>query len=664
MSANQSRVRQLATAIAVVGAVIGVVAIVRAASTEDRSIGVSDESFVEVTTATSEASTNVDQLNDVLAEQVTSTSTSTTTAASTTSAAAGDPAAPTQGLSAEYFPGRSFTGSVVPTLDSDLSKSWGTEAPADGVPAQNFAVRWRGTLTSAVTGEHQFFLRATGRVALWVNGYGVVRGWDDNPNGERTGGTYLTAGQSVDILVEFSADPNLGDTSLQLDWQPSGGQRTAIPSAAFTPPPSEARTLYASPSGVRENTGLSAEAPLPLQRAADLARPGDTVLLLTGTYRGNGESNSVVIVQGSGSPGRPITFTAAPGAEPTLISDGARGIEVSGASHVIIAGLTVQGAAESITQEQADAQLERDADNNLQTLPGAIANGILISERFDAADITPHHVVIANNIVSEFGGCGICSLSADHLTIEGNVVTANGRWSVYSQPGIGIESSVSSDDSTEATIVIRNNQIADNESRVLNPFSSDDPARQFISGGSGILLSDNRRDGNTDTPGVAPYAGRIRVENNVITNNGGFGVSVRNTDRVDFVNNTMIENAASGSTYFSAEIDAERADDVTILNNLIVAADGRAVTRTVDANNITVGPSLVIGTSDWGPVPPPAALVTSPPSFVNSGGRDYRLTPGSPAIDAGATEGAPAADHLGAARPAGDGIDLGAYESG
>jgi hypothetical protein len=662
MSANQSRVRQLATAVAVVGAVIGVVAIVRAASTEDRSIGVSDESFVEVTTAASEAPANVDELNEVLAEQAASTTTIGTTSTDTATAAS-DSETPTQGLSAEYFTERSFIGSIVPTVDIDLSKSWGTDAPADGVPAQNFAVRWRGTLTSAVTGEHQFFLRATGRVAMWVNGYGVIRGWDDNPNGERTGGTYLAAGESVDILVEFSADPNLGDTSLQLDWQPPDGQRTPVPSAAFMPLPDAARTLYASPTGVRENTGLNADDPVPLQRAADLARPGDTVLLLTGTYLGNGETNSVVIVQGSGSPGRPITFGAAPGAEPKLMSDGARGIEVSGASHIVISGLTVQGAAESITQEQADAQLERGPDNNLLVVPAAIANGIFISERFDAADITPHHVAVADNVVSEFGGCGICSLSADHLTIEGNVVTGNGRWSVYSQPGIGIESSVSSDGSTDATIVIRNNQIADNESRVLNPFSSDDPTQQFISGGSGILLNDNRRDGKADTPGVAPYAGRIRIENNVINNNGGFAMSVRNTDRVDFVNNTLVENAATESTYLSAEIDAERADDVSILNNLIIAATGSAVIRAVDATNITAGPSLVMGTNDWGTVPPPTALVTTAPSFVNRDGRDFRLSAGSPAIDTGTAEGAPATDHLGAARPAGAGVDLGAYEA-
>jgi hypothetical protein len=43
---------------------------------------------------------------------------------------------------------------------------------------------------------------------------------------------------------------------------------------------------------------------------------------------------------------------------------------------------------------------------------------------------------------------------------------------------------------------------------------------------------------------------------------------------------------------------------------------------------------------------------------------DYRLQSGSPAIDAGVAEGAPAADIDGAARPCGKGPDQGAYESG
>jgi hypothetical protein len=41
---------------------------------------------------------------------------------------------------------------------------------------------------------------------------------------------------------------------------------------------------------------------------------------------------------------------------------------------------------------------------------------------------------------------------------------------------------------------------------------------------------------------------------------------------------------------------------------------------------------------------------------------DFKPLPGSPLIDAGVAEGAPATDYEGTFRPQGDAIDIGAYE--
>lgn len=74
-----------------------------------------------------------------------------------------------------------------------------------------------------------------------------------------------------------------------------------------------APALFVAPDGSDENPGRSADAPLAtVQRAADLAEPGDTVYLRAGIYR---ES---VRPAKSGEAGKPIVFASYPGERATI----------------------------------------------------------------------------------------------------------------------------------------------------------------------------------------------------------------------------------------------------------------------------------------------------------------------------------------------------------
>jgi DNA-binding winged helix-turn-helix (wHTH) protein len=101
---------------------------------------------------------------------------------------------------------------------------------------------------------------------------------------------------------------------------PDGGSRSQIVESALHteadawPEPSLS-VLHVSPSGRDTNSGTSPETPLrTIQRAADLARPGDVVLIQPGVYR---ES---VRVRKSGTRLQPLVFR---GAGPGVILDGA-----------------------------------------------------------------------------------------------------------------------------------------------------------------------------------------------------------------------------------------------------------------------------------------------------------------------------------------------------
>ena len=73
-------------------------------------------------------------------------------------------------------------------------------------------------------------------------------------------------------------------------------------------------TYYVSGTGKDTNNGLTTGAAFrTLQRAADLTQPGDTVLVMNGTYTKPGPQTNVLQISRSGEPGNYIRYKAVPG---------------------------------------------------------------------------------------------------------------------------------------------------------------------------------------------------------------------------------------------------------------------------------------------------------------------------------------------------------------
>jgi hypothetical protein len=110
------------------------------------------------------------------------------------------------------------------------------------------------------------------------------------------------------------------------------------------------RTRYVAPApaGNDAANGSSAAPWLTLQHAADSARAGDTTIVRAGTYKGFvlGWDNPQ-----NGTPTKPVLFKAEPGA---IINDRnaktADGINLEGASYIIIDGFTVKNTLGTITR--------------------------------------------------------------------------------------------------------------------------------------------------------------------------------------------------------------------------------------------------------------------------------------------------------------------------
>ncbi len=199
-------------------------------------------------------------------------------------------------------------------------------------------------------------------------------------------------------------------------------------------------------------------------------------------------------------------------------------------------------------------------------------------------------------------------------------------------------------------------------------------------GGSGIgddSGSNNTYDGNVVNnigtyPGQCDYihglyvddAGDI-VENNIAYNNAGNGIYVNHeTGPVTFINNLSFANGEYG---FGVN-GTQSVNGFTIANNISMG-NGIAgfktwsiITGAKYINNISYNnPTNFIqdgGGTDQG-------TIYADPQFINyqtNGSGDYHLKSTSPAINAGVSNGAPATDYDGTARPQGSGYDIGPYE--
>jgi hypothetical protein len=369
--------------------------------------------------------------------------------------------------------------------------------------------------------------------------------------------------------------------------------------------PASAATYHVAPGGSDGNSGSAAAPWATLQHAADTVRPGDTVLVHDGTYRG-------FQIETDGTASSPIVFRAL---GPNVVVNeenpvrGDHHINVEGASYVVIEGFRVRDA-----------------------------------------DVTGIRVVLARGVV-----------------VRDNVIGPNGRWGILTgfAPEVQILDNVTYGSEIEHGIYVSNSDTPDDDPVIRGNVSYGNGRNGIqlngdcYAGGDGViegaLIENNVVYDNTNKGLSIISAPEARIQNNVIYENGlaggaggihlvdepGCGLP---TDAAAVVNNTIVEPRIAGIRMNDGASGNVVFNNVVVSNNPI--ADEKGL-NTVD------GPSNLTRTTTAG-------------LFVNAGNHEYHPAPGSPALDIGratyAGRPAPAVDFLGVPRPLGAAYDAGAYE--
>ena len=128
------------------------------------------------------------------------------------------------GLYAEYFRKNDPKKILLTRVDPTLDFSWGTHAPAEGLPADHFSVRWSGSFVPRQSGTYTFTVRADDRINLKIGAYKVSTASFDQQQELR--GTF-TAGERYPLTALLTEDQ--GEAGVWVDMEGPGFPRARLP---------------------------------------------------------------------------------------------------------------------------------------------------------------------------------------------------------------------------------------------------------------------------------------------------------------------------------------------------------------------------------------------------------------------------------------------------
>jgi beta-glucosidase len=192
-----------------------------------------------------------------------------------------------QGLRGQYFNNKTLTAPpTVTRVDLGVNFDWGGGSPATGITADNFSVRWTGTLTPTQTGDYQIGVTTDDGGRLYLDSVKIVDIWSDHAATTSVVTKTLTAGVAYSIAFEFYE--NGGLAVAKLVWAVPGGADW-ITEAATAAAASDVAVVCVGTNASIESEGFDrADIILPesgdaLIDAVRIANPKTIVVMVSGS---------------------------------------------------------------------------------------------------------------------------------------------------------------------------------------------------------------------------------------------------------------------------------------------------------------------------------------------------------------------------------------------
>jgi len=140
-----------------------------------------------------------------------------------------------EGLLGHYYytsgegpPANPWKTLVLTRIDPTVNFNWGTESPDPSINANDFAVRWTGTIEAPASDVYTFHTQTDDGIRLWVNNQLIIENWTEHGNTHDSGDIALTAGQKYEIILEWYE--NGVYARCELSWSTPTRIRETIPS--------------------------------------------------------------------------------------------------------------------------------------------------------------------------------------------------------------------------------------------------------------------------------------------------------------------------------------------------------------------------------------------------------------------------------------------------